>query len=65
MSLMVEFVSVDATLADVSIRDEASSSLRNTTSILLALLVILSFSANLVLLATILSWYNLFSPVSS
>ena len=58
-SQKVEYVPVGDTLADVALKETTSASLAATTSILLALLVIVSFILNLLLIATILSSYKL------
>uniref|UniRef100_A0AC34QHC5 G-protein coupled receptors family 1 profile domain-containing protein n=1 Tax=Panagrolaimus sp. JU765 TaxID=591449 RepID=A0AC34QHC5_9BILA len=55
----IEYVAVGDTLADVALKDATSASLAATTSILLAILVVVSFILNLLLIATILSSYKL------
>ncbi|KAI6233640.1 Melanin-concentrating hormone receptor 2 [Aphelenchoides fujianensis] len=51
----VEYVDVGKTIADIAITEKSSTSLTATTSILLAILLILSFVSNLLLVATILA----------
>lgn len=55
----IEYVAVGDTLADVAIKESTSASLAATTSILLAVLVIVSFILNLLLISTVLSSYKL------
>lgn len=55
----VEYVAIGDTLADVALKNATSASLAATTSILLAILVIVSFILNLLLIATILSSFKL------
>ncbi|KAE9553711.1 hypothetical protein FO519_003066 [Halicephalobus sp. NKZ332] len=55
----IEYVPIGDTLADVALKETTSASLAATTSILLAILVIVSFILNLLLMATIMSSYKL------
>uniref|UniRef100_A0A0M3HU79 G_PROTEIN_RECEP_F1_2 domain-containing protein n=1 Tax=Ascaris lumbricoides TaxID=6252 RepID=A0A0M3HU79_ASCLU len=59
----VEYVPRADTIADIALQDTANGSLRTTTSILLGLLVIMSFILNLLLISTILSSSKLRSVV--
>lgn len=51
----VEYVPVGDTIADIALSQKASASLTATTSILLAVLIAVSFVVNIALLAAILS----------
>lgn len=51
----IEYVPLSDTIADITLREKASASLTTTSTILLSVLVILTFGINLILLATILS----------
>lgn len=51
----IEYVSFRDTLADIALKDQQSAGLTATSSILLSILVILTFFFNSMLLATILS----------
>uniref|UniRef100_A0A914DIQ0 G-protein coupled receptors family 1 profile domain-containing protein n=1 Tax=Acrobeloides nanus TaxID=290746 RepID=A0A914DIQ0_9BILA len=59
MSQPVEYVTVGDTIADIANKASTSTSLTTTTSILLSILVMVSFIANALLVATILSSYKL------
>ncbi|VDM41240.1 unnamed protein product [Toxocara canis] len=59
----IEYVLPADTVADIALKNTAGGSLRTTTSILLGLLVTISFILNLLLMATILSSKKLRSVV--
>uniref|UniRef100_A0A915ELS3 G-protein coupled receptors family 1 profile domain-containing protein n=1 Tax=Ditylenchus dipsaci TaxID=166011 RepID=A0A915ELS3_9BILA len=58
-SLPVQYVTIGETIADIALREKVSASITATSSILLAVLVILCFVFNIMLVATILSSYKL------
>lgn len=53
----IEYVSLRDTIADIVLREKTSASLTATSTILLSVLIVLTFSFNLMLVATILSRY--------
>jgi hypothetical protein len=54
----VQFVTYGETIAEIAQTEKTSASLTATTSILLAILLIVSFVTNLLLVATILSRFE-------